>query len=237
MAYCRGLLFLLLTAAAVSAGAAELSIVPLRLDLSAGRDIAALTLTNRGAQPVIMQLSLRRWTMVDGEDVYAPTEDLIATPPVFEVQAGEKQVIRVGYRGNPPAEHELAYRLFLEQVPPDAELGEDRAVRVTLRFGVPVFVQPELPVNHAMEWDLESAGTDQVRLLARNVGNTHYRLTRLRLSTPDGSSIAETEGVFYLLPGSRREWALTKLRPTTPGTYRLTAENSTETVAAELHLR
>lgn len=231
-----GLWVMLLASFALHVAAAEISILPLRLDLSADRNIASLKVTNRGAEPVIMQLALKHWTMVEGEDIYVPADDLIATPPLFELEPAGQQVIRVGFRGEPPAESEQAYRLFLEQVLPDAELGEDQVVRVTLRFGVPVFVKPAQPVHHDIEWDLTREAGDRLRLVARNTGNTHYRITHIKLQTPEGSSVTEAQGVFYLLPGSRREWVLTPPGPIMSGTYRLTAENSAGTVVAELTL-
>lgn len=57
-----GLLF------ALSAAASDLALMPVRIVLKPNEDRAALTLTNQGNDPVVMQVEPVSWTQVDGQD-------------------------------------------------------------------------------------------------------------------------------------------------------------------------
>ena len=42
-----------------------------------------------------------RWTKKDNKDIYAPSRDLLVTPPISRVNPGETQILRVGLIRDP----------------------------------------------------------------------------------------------------------------------------------------
>ena len=81
---------------------------PVRVDLSARKATAAMTVRNDSDQPVVIQLQTVAWSQAGGQDSTTPTSDLIATPPLFTLPAQSSQIVRVGLRKPDP----LASRRF-----------------------------------------------------------------------------------------------------------------------------
>ena len=66
-----GLLFLMIGAGASSASAINLT--PVRVTLSDSQKMGSITVSNRGAEPVIIQMNILGWSQREGEDVFWPT--------------------------------------------------------------------------------------------------------------------------------------------------------------------
>lgn len=218
--------------------AANLSINPVRITLDSSRSIAALHLSNRGNQPVVMQAAVREWAVEDGEDHYTETDALIVTPPVFTVAPGKEQVVRVGLRRPAPNNIEQSFRVFLEQAPAIPAGAEQptpapTGIQVTLRIGIPVFVSPDAPVTREVEWRARRLDDDKLRLEAVNHGNVHVQVQRLSLLGPDGEALVQNEAMTYLLPGSRRYWVL-DLPPAAAPPYRIKAWTKAGELEAEI---
>lgn len=189
---------------AVAAGTA-IELNPVRLTLSHAQPVAALTVRNASEEPVVLQLKTVAWTQEDGEDRYTPSRELLATPPIFPLAPGASQTVRVGLRHAPDAQRELAYRLYLREVPGAAPDGT--GVRISLRLGVPVFVSPLADAAAPrLRWRLEHA-PDGVWLHARNEGNAHVRVTQFSLAA-DGEMPVVHGDPAYILPGRGRRWRL-----------------------------
>lgn len=197
------------------AGAFEIS--PVRIALSARTPIAALTVHNKGTEASVMQLQAMAWSQSEGQDIYVASDDVLATPPIFSVAAGASHIVRIGLRRAPDAQRELSYRLFLQEVP-SAE-GEQQGIRVTLRFGIPVFVAPAAKATAArLEWRILAGEHGLARVEAINHGELHLQLAGFALALTHGADravLAERHGMDYLLPKQRRHWQV-QLNPTPP---------------------
>ena len=91
----RALLWLLAFAfgdAAFAQNAVGLSVNPIRLEMQPGARAISLTLGNGGDRARTVQVEARRWTQVDGRDVYEPAPELVVNPSVFRVAAGARQI-------------------------------------------------------------------------------------------------------------------------------------------------
>jgi len=199
---------LLLPLASTVAGNINLS--PTRIQLSASEPSAVLTLHNQYTEPTIIQLETSAWHQDDSGDNYQPTQNLIATPTVFSLQPGERQLVRVGLRHLTDLDSEQAYRLFIQEVPTTGT--SNASVQVVLRFSLPVFVAPTS--KHQLQplvWRLLEYG-DQLLIRAENPGTKHIQITRFILyqgSTP----VAVQQHMQYLLPGQSHQW---KVKATVP---------------------
>jgi fimbrial chaperone protein len=194
---------------ALPASAANLLVSPLRVTLVPGQTSAVLTLSNRGDKPVVLQLEAVSWAQKNGEDVYAPTRDLVASPPVFTVPPGGIQLVRMGLRRPADFDSEHSYRLLFQEVPGAVPDGGGNAVRVVLKLSIPVFMQPKT-VLHKQDWRAERLADGRIRLQVSNGGNTHIQYTKLNLyaAGSDKPMVVEAN-MAYVLAGQAREWLLT----------------------------
>lgn len=190
------------------AAGANFGISPLRAELSPAQRTAALTLRNQGDDAVVVQVQAVSWSQVDGKDVYEPTTELIVTPPIFTVQQGAEQVVRVGLRRAADAQRELSYRIYLQEVPGPPKPGVP-GVQMALRIGLPVFVAPAAPAKPELQWRIETAPQGGLRVSAHNAGNMHVQVVDFQLRAPGAEKpVADSEASTYLLAGQRRQWLL-----------------------------
>lgn len=188
----------------VCAAGASLEVDPIRVTLSATQPIAALTVRNAGTRPAGLHLKVMAWTQAGPVDHYAATSELLVTPPIFMLAPGAVQTVRVGLRRAVDPERELAYRLYLQEIP-DAAASGGTGVRIALRIGVPVFVSPQTPAAPLLRWRAQR-DTDAIVLHAQNMGNAHARVVEMQLHS-GSRTIAEAAGA-YVLPGQSGQWRL-----------------------------
>jgi fimbrial chaperone protein len=200
-----------------AAHAGSIAVSPVRVNLSAGQPVSTVVVRNEAAETSVVQMQVVSWTQNATDDVYAPTPELLATPPIFTLPPGGKQVVRIGLRRAPDPARELPYRLFLQEIPPPMP-ADFQGMRMTLRIGVPVFVAPLAKPNTDLHWSAASASDGVVTVGLANVGAAHVKIASLELIAPDASELSETKQVAaYVLPGQRREWSLKATRLVSTG--------------------
>lgn len=194
--------------------ASEIVVSPVRLQIDHGKNTAALNLLNKSEKRVIFQLESFLWSQNQGADQLAATNDILATPPIFAVEPGKSQVIRVILRGSKPQLQEITYRILITEVPDEATrvIGQ---VRVNLRMSIPVFVKPGVPSKPQIVCSLHKISEKNLRLSVNNTGNSHILLGTLKLFPNQ-----EQENPFhqillsgYVLPGQSRSWSLDLAQP------------------------
>ena len=203
--------------AAAPTWSGSFQVSPVRATLSAGQSIMALTVRNEGSEPAVIQLEPMAWSQRDGKDVYAATREIIATPPIFTVPPGGRQIVRIGLRRAPDARLELAYRLYLQEVPPPPPPGF-QGLQVALRLGVPVFVNPPVALAPALKWSARRMPGGELKVGLANNGNAHVQVMGFALGAAGGATLASSKAVAYVLPGQAREWLLKASPPPPSGT-------------------
>lgn len=204
---CSPALFLLgLALVAGQAQATGVQISPTRINLNSDQRVVALTLDNTSDRDISFQTELSEWTQTEDGDHYEPTSDLLITPPIFTVSAGEQQILRIGLRRPPDRNRELSYRLFIQELPESTPEGFT-GLKLVLRMSLPVFVAPpQASPDHALSWRLDHDDDDKPRLEVRNRGNAHAQITNLALQL--GDRRIEPGSMFYVLPDSRHHQPL-----------------------------
>jgi fimbrial chaperone protein len=187
--------------------AGSFQVSPVRATLSAAHSIQALTVRNDGTEPAVIQVELMAWSQQEGKDVYVPSKDIIATPPIFTVPRGRTQIVRVGLRRAPDPRAELAYRIYLQEVPPAPAPGF-QGLQVALRLGVPVFVNPASPVAPIVKWRARRGAGGELTVGLANSGNAHVQVTDLALAGARGDALVSRKAVAYVLAGQSREWSV-----------------------------
>ncbi len=132
------------------AGPAILSIAPLRVELEGAGTGATIRLTNASNRALPVQARLFAWSQTNGEDVYAPSSELVVSPSIASIPAGQTQVVRVLRRGA-ASPGEKRFRLAVDQLP-DPALVRPGTAQTRIRFTLPVFVDREKAPPAAFAW-------------------------------------------------------------------------------------
>ena len=111
------LCILALSVAAAEVAAASFVVNPVRVSLSANQRIVALTVRNNGSAPLQVQAQPMRWLVQGEADQYETTDQLLVSPPLFALEPGATQIVRVGLRIPHTGALEQSYRLYLSEVP------------------------------------------------------------------------------------------------------------------------
>jgi fimbrial chaperone protein len=199
---------------AASASAGSFQVNPIRIELGKGATTAVVTVRNDGEEPVVLQSSVLGWTQDGGKDIYTSTSEALITPPVMTIAPGAEQIVRVGLRRPADPRNELAYRVFLQEVPPPPKPGFT-GLQVALRVGIPMFVAPvAAPAVRKLDWSAAIGADGAIKLVAQNPGNAHVQITDFELRVPDASEpVAHESSLAYVLAGQRREWTLPAAQP------------------------
>lgn len=216
-----------------AAGAGSFSISPLRVDLSAQARTVALKVRNEDPAPVVIQAEVMQWDQQEGKDELVPTRDLLVSPPLFTLEPGAEQVLRVALRGAADPARELSYRLVLQEVPPESGQAFT-GLSVLLRLSLPVFVAPAAPASPVLEWSAGTGDDGALVISVANTGTAHGRILGFRLVS-GGQDVAPVEQpvVAYVLPGRQRSWRFDGLGRT-PGPWRLEGRTDEGEFALEL---
>jgi fimbrial chaperone protein len=207
-----------LLAAALPAHAASLQVSPVTLSFQPGQPALGLTLRNSGDAPLTGQVRVFSWTQDGKDDVLQPVQALVASPPMVVIPQQGEQLVRVVRTDRQPADHELSYRLLIDELPPPqaaANTGEvSGGVNFRLRYSIPVFVPlPGTAGEPKLAWVLRQH--DGAWFLgAANKGASHAQLSAVKLLGAKGESFEVSAGLLgYALAGSGREWRLPERFP------------------------
>lgn len=200
-----GLVLLLVGAGAVCAGSFQVN--PVRATLSPSQLVSAMTVTNTGTAPVVLQIEVLSWSQQDGQDVYTPTHDIIATPPIFTIPVGASQVVRAGLRHVSDTQRELTYRLFLTEAP-ESPKSDFQGMQMRLRIGVPVFVLPAIKPLNDVIWKIYRTHEGLLELGLINNGGAHLQVANFKLTDTEGKELVKQDLASYVLPGQSRNWSV-----------------------------
>ena len=193
------------------AGASGLQVAPISLQLQARQNANGLWLSNTGDAVLHAQVRIYHWTQTDDTEQLTPSRSLLLSPPMLQIAAGDRQLVRVIRVGAPPSGAnavEDAYRVVVDELPVDTQNKE--GVNFVLRYSVPVFVEPagKASVAPQLNWALHRNG-DQAVLEVRNSGDGHAQISQLDFTDLAGMHTALGDGLFgYVLPGARMRWIL-----------------------------
>jgi fimbrial chaperone protein len=223
--------FVIMCLAAASV-AGSFGVSPVRVDLSAKKPNGSVQITNTGDSPVTVQVQAAQWAMRGSENEYGETNDFIVNPPVFSLEPGGTQRIRIGLRGVNPAAVERSYRLILEEVPKAAESG---TVAMILKLSLPIFIQPGTPVAPVLVWGAQRDDDGSLRLAVSNNGDAHDRISSVELETDFGKLEVPMSG--YVLPGNSRDAVIRDERVSAARRFSLTAVSDAGKTQIELSPR
>ncbi|MEH3105810.1 MAG: fimbria/pilus periplasmic chaperone [Sphingomonas fennica] len=191
---------------AIPAGGAGLAVAPVMLTLAGDARTVSTIVSNPGAASQTVQARLYAWTSRGEDEVYAPTDEIGFSPPLFKLAAGGTQAIRLVSKVA-PGPVERSYRLIVDQLPlPDAP-GQ---LQMPVRMVLPVFVAPAPGVVRVdrLEWNARfDAAAGIMRIRVENRGTIHAKITDLAVEDGGGSTPVAPGLAGYALAGQAREWS------------------------------
>jgi len=192
--------------------ASVFNVNPVQVRLSAQTRSMTLTLKNESAETSRFQVSVFAWDQKpNGEMVLTPTEDILAFPALLTLGPTKERMLRVGM-AVPPAEKELTYRVFIEEMPSEDTSHQEKAsaVRFVTRLGIPIFIAPPRPVRQG-QIDNYRVANGTFTFHVRNTGNVHFTAkTTSVIGTGSGGETVfsrQTNG-WYVLAGGVHEHTL-----------------------------
>lgn len=209
------LLLLLLVSNSSVIFAAEVNFSPVQLTLTKANSVGMFVLSNPTKQSFNYQVETMMWKQVGNQDIYQGAKKLIVTPPLLNLPANGKQMIRVGYFGaiaDKKQKIEQCYRVFIKQLPINIiandhiDLQMQTKIKMLLQLRLPIFILPNIPVHKELRWSASRLNKNRVSLSLQNGGNVHIRVLKM-LVNMDGAkkSIFEAR-IFYLLAQNKLNW-------------------------------
>lgn len=185
--------------------AIAMGISPVLVELSSKVRVASVTLTNPSAQAKTFQAQTLSWRQSETVDQYTQSNDLLVSPSIAQIGAGQSQVFRVVLRGAAPTQTEKAYRLILEDITDESERQKDQAmVYMLLRFNLPLFAAPSATARAVPRWSQCAAAAGQGCVRLDNDGNRRIRLSALNVQ---GQGLRkELPGGVTVLAGAWHQW-------------------------------
>ena len=189
--------------AASPACAGSFQVNPVNVALAPDKGSTELSLVNADAASVSVRVTALRWTQKDGADVYEPTRDVIASPPIFTVAPGARQLIRIGLRSRVPG---TAYRLIVEEIPGPPVEGS--GIKVALKLNLPFYVLSPGRAGATLSWTAHRGANGELFAQARNGGAQHAQVLGLEARDGAGRAIGGSKAMGVVLPMSARRWSL-----------------------------
>lgn len=206
-----------------------LVIWPIDPVLESGQTAAALWLENRGASRLTLQIRVLGWQAANYDEVFVEVQDqVIASPPIAEVDPGARQLVRLVRTIPASAGREQAFRVLIDELPgPESQRPSPAplalGVALRLRYSLPLFVYgdglsadrrpdqggPYRPraAAPALRWTIvDDASTRWLHV--RNGGDGHARLSGVHVTARAGETPLAVGLLGYVLPGGERRWAL-----------------------------
>jgi fimbrial chaperone protein len=214
---------LLLTTAAAAftateASAGTFSVSPVRIFMDARERAIAVTITNEGDGPLVMQAEIFQWKQkVDGTDELVPTEDLVLAPPILRLAGGTRQVVRLANLRPVPVGEQQTYRLIIREIPEALAPQTGVQIQVALAFSLPVFITPSA-AKRALTCTAQRTNATSVLATCENSGQAYAQAATLTLTTPSGNTLVSSDiKAGYILPKVKRSFELASGGSRVPG--------------------
>lgn len=189
---------------AVPASAGSLKVNPVHINLPADARAVSLKMSNGDAAPVSIRVATFTWSQADGRDIYTPTADVIASPPIFTIPARATQLVRIGLRHKGRSN---AYRVIFEEIP--VQKPADGRIQITVRLNLPLYVLPPGGGKPELSWKAWRDAAGQLTVEGRNRGTLHGQVTQLSAQLPGRRELLSND-MGVVLPGSARRWTIGK---------------------------
>lgn len=199
---------MLATLAVAPTLAGVFSVSPVRIYMTPRDRAVAVTLTNEGDTPAVLQADINSWIQrSDGTDELVLTDDLILSPPIIKLEPKGRQVVRLALLRPADASRQLTYRLIIREVP-EATVGKGNAIEVpiALALSMPVFITPPAAKRN-ISCMLQRKDAQTAEAVCANSGTAYAQVRSASLKRGE-QVLGSFEGGIYILPDARKNIAI-----------------------------
>lgn len=222
--------------AGTARAATSIMIWPVDPVIEDGQRATALWLENRGPTSASLQIRVLQWGQNGAQENYAEQEQVIASPPLAVIPAGQRQLVRIMNTSAAPDGQEQSFRILVDELPePETPASAAQpvagnnniGVKLQIRYSLPLFVHGKgvwtrpgagrirdaaTAARPVLQWRAQQEGQAHY-LLIRNTGNAHARLTNVQW-VGGGAPVPINPGLLgYVLPGAEMRWLLPAAPP------------------------
>ncbi len=202
-------LFIFLILPSVTWADSDIAISPVSLEITANEPIVTLNVKNNADNTTTIQADVMQWSQKNGQVVLYPTDDMVISPPLFQIGPWQTQIVRVAWLSPHPVNEQLMYRVLLREISkinfsllPSHRSG----LNFRLNISLPVFVQPDTQ-NPAYRWQMHWVDAHTLHLILANTGNVSLMVSELKLSRENQAVFSENT-FEYVLPKQAYTWVL-----------------------------
>lgn len=193
-----------------TAQAAGLSVSPVSVQFQSEDVAQGLWLNNSSDRTMRAQVRVFEWAQDRDDDRLTPSTALVVSPPMLNIEPGQRQFVRIVRPPNVRAERELSYRLLIDELP-DAAQSQRPGLHFVMRYSVPVFLAPASAPATASSPPQPRLrqGPDGLVLSIDNTGARRVQVTDLELRDAQNRVVHRHDGLLgYVLAGHVRDWTL-----------------------------
>lgn len=190
----------------MKAHAGVFSVTPVRIYMEPKDRAVAVTITNDGDVPLVMQADLYSWKQKpNGEDELTLTEDMFLSPPIIKLAPNSRQVVRLARLTPAKSGEQLTYRMIVREIPEAKPAKDAVQLQIALAFSMPVFITPP---NAKSKLACQLDSQNSLVVVCENTGQSHSHPTQIQLLGKDESLIGAEDSGAYLLAGTKRSFLL-----------------------------
>ncbi len=202
--------------------AGDFTVSPVRIFMAPADRAVAVTITNQGDSPLVMQADLYEWRQTaDGEEELELTEDIFLSPPIITLEPQSRQVVRLARLSTAVPPEQLTYRLIVREIPEALPPQDGIAVQVALALSLPVFISPN-NARARLDCELLRQAPESLEVWCENIGSAYAQPREITFSSSTGDALVQLEPADYILPGIKRRYELTRDQPIPAGDGMLT---------------
>lgn len=204
----------------LSSLAASLQVAPISVAFSPQEKAKEIWLTNTSERPIRAQTRVLIWSQVAGQDQVNTTRDLVASPSITEIKAGEQQLIRIIRIAPQNTAVEQTYRLLIDELPSSGQADAQTGLQLLLQYSIPVFIKPTDSIAMRNGLTLLNQVNFQYQahqLIVKNNAKSHIRISELTYINPNGERLPLINGlVGYALAGQSMRWDIPESKKILP---------------------
>lgn len=217
-------LYALVATMAMISAAMSMSLSPIHIEMASTGlgSRAQITVTNDSQWPLPVEITVHNMTMDEagGRSLGRSDNEFLVFPPQALVPAGQSQVFRLQWVGEPQLSRSESFLISANQIPVRLPVDKN-VVQVVKSFGVVVNVAPPkgLPELKIVETGIETdrkTGKRHPTVTVHNSANVHGLLPQSILRVSGGNwshtfmsnEMSEKIGIGLVQPGKRRKFVL-----------------------------
>lgn len=187
---------------ATPAASGAFQVNPVNITLPADRQATSLTIKNSDTKPVAVRVVTYSWTQENGRDIYSETRDVIVSPPIFTIQPGGTQLVRIGLRSRSAKAYRVIFEEIVRQQPSSSQ------IQVALRLNLPLYLPPPGGGKADVRWKAWRDGAGDLFIEADNRGSAHAQVLEIAASDRAGGQTILSKQMGVILPASARRWKI-----------------------------